>query len=73
MSTQSPPLTNAQLELLKMFQHEVPESVILEMRRVLIRHLSEEVDAQMDELFERNDWGEEKVQEWKNGHYRMSS
>lgn len=63
-------LTNLQLEILNMFQYEVPEEVILEVRRVLVRHLAEEVTKGMDELFEEKGWGEEKLEEWKNEHMR---
>ena len=66
-----PSLTNAQLELLGMFDREVPEAVIRDMRRVYTRYLMDIVDQEMDELFDKNGWGEEKIEEWKNGHDRI--
>lgn len=63
-------LTNAQLEILHMFSEEVPTEVILEMRRVYIRYLDARISTAMDELFEKNGWGDEKIEEWKSTHMR---
>ena len=63
-------LTNAQLEMLKAFSLEVPQEVIDAMHQVYIQYLGQQITEQVDQVFEENEWGEEKLEEWKNAHFR---
>jgi hypothetical protein len=64
-------LTNLQLELLKTFSRPLPNSQLLEIKAILADYFAKKVDNGIDELFESNNWKvEEKVEEWKNSHFR---
>lgn len=65
-------LTNLQIELLKLYSSNISEAKLKEVKKFLQNLLVEEIDSEMDRLFEENGWGEEKIEEWKNGHYRKS-
>ena len=63
-------LTNLQLELLRVFSFELSEEQLLEIRALLADYFANKVSADMDALFEENQWGEEKIEEWSKEHMR---
>lgn len=63
-------LTNLQLELLETFSYELPEEQLLEIRQMLMDYFADKITTGMDQLFEENNWGEEKIQEWAAEHMR---
>jgi hypothetical protein len=65
--------SNLQLELLKLYATDVSEKNLLEIKKLLANFFAKKVDEEMDALWEEKDWGMEKIEEWKNGHYRKSS
>ena len=64
------PLTNLQVELLELFQHELSEAQLLEIKALLVKYFADKVDEGMDALFEANQWGEEQVEAWSREHMR---
>ena len=63
-------LSNLQLELLRVFNYELSEEQLKEIRALLADYFAEKVTSEMDALFEANDWGEEKIEEWSKEHMR---
>jgi hypothetical protein len=63
-------LSNLQLELLKVFSFEVSDEQIREIKSLLAAYFANKVSMEMDALFEKNDWGEEKIEEWSKEHMR---
>ena len=63
-------LTNLQLELLETFSYELSEEQLLEIRQMLMDYFADKITSGMDQLFEENNWGEEKIQEWATEHMR---
>ena len=63
-------LTNLQIELLEVFKYELSEEQIKEIRSLLVNYFAEKVTNDIDKLFEENDWGEEKIEEWSREHMR---
>ncbi|MBK7475351.1 MAG: hypothetical protein KBG02_00315 [Haliscomenobacter sp.] len=63
-------LTNLQLELLKVFRFDIPDDQLLEIRSFLRNYFANKVTSEMDQLFESNQWGEEKIEEWSKEHMR---
>lgn len=63
-------LTNLQIELLEVFKYELSEEQIKEIRNLLVEYFAEKVTSGMDKLFEENNWGEEKIEEWSKEHMR---
>ena len=43
---------------------------VKELRSALATHLAEKVTSEMDGLFESNQWGAEKIEEWSKEHMR---
>ena len=63
-------LSNLQLELLKVFSFDISDEQVKEIKSLLVAYFAEKVTAEMDALFEANDWGEEKIEEWSKEHMR---
>ncbi|MFC3809174.1 hypothetical protein [Lacihabitans lacunae] len=64
-------LSNIQLELLKTFSRPLPESQLLEIKKLLADYFAQKVDDGIDELFNNNEWDvNEKVSEWTKSHDR---
>lgn len=63
-------LTNLQLELLRLFAMELSPEQLEDIKRMLNEYLGKQLTLQMDKLFEKNQWGEEKIEAWANEHMR---
>jgi hypothetical protein len=63
-------LTNLQLEILEVFKYDLSEEQIKEIRNLLITYFAEKVTNGIDQLFEKNKWREEKIEEWSKEHMR---
>ena len=63
-------LSNLQLELLQMFSFELSDDQIRDIRKMLVDYFAKQVTSEMDALFEANNWGEEKIEEWSKEHMR---
>lgn len=63
-------LTNLQIELLEVFKYELNEEQLKEIRNLLANYFADKVTKEIDALFEANDWGEEKIEEWSKEHMR---
>ena len=70
MKSDTTPLSNLQLELLKVFSFDLEEHQLLEIKELLANYFADQATQEMDALFERNHWGKEKVEEWSNQHLR---
>ncbi|MFZ1788240.1 MAG: hypothetical protein WAT92_08020 [Saprospiraceae bacterium] len=66
-------LTNLQIELLEVFKYELPEDQLKEIRTMLVEYFSEKVTNDLDNLFEKEGWGAEKIEEWAQEHMRSKS
>jgi hypothetical protein len=63
-------LSNLQLELLKVFSFDLSEEQIKEIKSLLSAYFADKVTSEMDDLFQANNWGEEKIKEWSKEHMR---
>ncbi|NBC06087.1 MAG: hypothetical protein GVY26_02735 [Bacteroidetes bacterium] len=63
-------LTNLQIELLEVFKYELSEEQIKEIRSLLVNYFADKVTSDIGKLFEENNWGEEKIEEWSKEHMR---
>lgn len=70
MNSETKPLSNLQLELLKVFSFNLEEQQLLEIKEVLSDYFADKATQEMDALFAKNGWGEEKVDEWSKQHLR---
>jgi hypothetical protein len=63
-------LTNVQIELLKLFQYNLPEEQLVEIKNILAKYFAKTATAEMDRLWEENNWDNDLMQEWANEHLR---
>jgi hypothetical protein len=64
------PFSNVQLELLKLFEYNVTNDQLLEIKTLLVRYFAEKIDQEMDLLWVQNQWTEQTIENWANGHDR---
>ena len=63
-------MSNLQLELLKLYSTNIPEEQLLEIKRLLAAYFKEKIDEEMNQLWEKNNWSEDTISEWKQSHLR---
>ena len=66
------PFTPLQLELLKIFSRDVPESDLLEIKSLLIQYFANKAMDLADGVWEQNNWEEHEENRFLNEHYRIS-
>lgn len=67
MTVLEKPLTNLQLELLKLYSFNLTEPQLIEIKRLLARYFAETASDEMDRLWEENGWTNETMDEWLEG------
>jgi hypothetical protein len=63
-------LTNMQIELLKLFQYNLPEKQVAEIKNILAKYFAQTATAEMDKLWEENNWNNDVMKELTNEHLR---
>jgi len=63
-------LTNVQIELLKLFQYNLPEKQLAEIKNMLAKYFAKTATAEMDKLWEENNWDNDLMKEWANENLR---
>jgi len=63
-------LTNVQLELLKLFQYNLPDKQLVEIRNMLAKYFAKTAMGEMDRLWEENNWTNDTMEAWANEHLR---
>lgn len=63
-------LTNVQLELLKLFQYNLPDKQLAEIKNILAKYFAQTATGEMDRLWEENNWNNETMEDWANEHLR---
>ncbi len=59
-------LTNLQLEILKVFNYELPDSQLLELKNLLAKYFAGQATNEMDRLWEENNWDDKTMDDWTN-------
>lgn len=62
MDTLKRPLSNLQLELLKLFARDVSEKDLLEIKRMLVRFFAEKAMDSADQVWEEKSWTDEDAE-----------
>jgi hypothetical protein len=63
-------LTNVQIELLKLFQYNLPDKQLAEIRNILAKYFAQSATLEMDKLWDEKDWGNDTMSDWANEHLR---
>ena len=58
-----PPLSNIQAELLKLFSAEIPESHLLELKKVMAKFLMDKARDKADAIWDQKGYSDEKLQQ----------
>jgi len=66
-------LTRAQIELLALFDRDVPDEDWLEIRRLIAHYFATKATQAADAVADEKGWTEEDFERMLNGHYRTSS
>ena len=63
-------LTNVQIELLKLFQYELPQTQLNEIKNILAEYFAQTATAEMNKLWDENNWSNDMMKEWANENLR---
>ena len=63
-------LTNVQIELLKLFQYNLSEKQLAEIKNLLAKYFAKTATAEMDKLWEENNWNNDMMKEWASENLR---
>ena len=64
MTAINPPLTNLQIELLKLYSLNLPEKSLIDIKRLIAKYFADKASAEMDRFWEENNWSDETMDEW---------
>ncbi len=64
------PLTNLQLELLKLFSMSVSSDELLELKKIMAQYFAEKVMDIADETWDKNKWDTKDEKKFLNNHFR---
>lgn len=70
MQTLNRPLSNMQLELLKLFSRDIAEEDLKAIKMLIVEYLSDKLDRQTDKVWEEKGWTEEDMEKLLNTHMR---
>ncbi len=73
MQTAKQPLTNLQLELLKLYSRKVSEQDLQSIKKMLAQYFANKAMYLADQTWENNNWTEEDAERLSNEHLRKSS
>ena len=63
-------LSNAQVEIVKRFKNNLKEDELAELKRVLIEFKTQLAYRLMNELWKKNGWTQETMEQWAKEHNR---
>ena len=65
-------LTNLQIELLKLFQYNLPDNQLAEIKNMLAKYFAKTATGEIDRLWQENNWNDKTMKDWANEHLRKS-
>ena len=73
MVNAQPPLTNLQLELLKLYANQLPEEQLLEIRMLLGKYFAQKATDAMNQTWQEQQLTPDDMKRWANEHNRAES
>ena len=70
MGVQTNPMSNLQLELLKIYATDIPERQLLDIKRMLAAYFAELIDRDMTSLWEEQGCDDSTIETWKHERLR---
>jgi hypothetical protein len=66
-------LSNLQKELLKLYGNNIPDEQLREIKILLSNYFADKASAEMDKLWDKNNWDDQTMNQWTNEHNRRKS
>jgi len=66
------PLSNMQIELLKLFSRDMGEEDVKAIKNLIVEYLSKKLVERSDEVWKEKGWDNEYMEELLNAHLRAS-
>ena len=66
------PLSNMQIELLKLFARDIEEGDLKEIKKLIVDFLSKKLFDKTDKIWEQKDWSNEDMEKLLKTHLRTS-
>jgi hypothetical protein len=66
-------MSNVQMELLKLYTHNVSERQLHDIRTMLVNYFVSEIDKEMDEIGTAQNWTPATIEAWGHEHLRSKS
>ena len=63
-------LTNVQIELLKLFQYNLSDKQLAEIKNILAKYFAQTATHEMDKLWDEKGWDNDTMNNWANEHLR---
>ena len=63
-------LSNLQIELLKLFNYNLQEKQLIEIKKLLSSYFAQNITTDIDELWNKEKWDNNTIDNWKNEHLR---
>lgn len=70
MKPSSPPLTNVQVELLKVFSRNLSEADLLELKKTLADFFAKKAMDEADAIWQKNKWTKDDEESFSKDHLR---
>lgn len=70
ISQSQPPFSNLQMELLKLFDRQLSESDLLEIKFMLSKHFLEKAMEEADKVWIKNNWSADDAVRLSEEHHR---
>lgn len=67
---ESSALSNVQMELLKLYSKDIPDTQLNEIKILLSNYFANKVSDELDILWKDNKWNDETMNQWANEHNR---
>ena len=64
------PLNKSQIEILKLFRRELPESDMVEIKRLIAKYLAGKIMDAADEVWDQNAWTDDEIDKLLKTHER---
>ncbi len=63
-------LSNMQKELLKLYEKNIPNEQLLEIKQLLSQYFANKASSEMDKLWNDQNWSNDTMNQWANEHNR---
>ena len=67
------PLSNIQLELLKLFSRDMEDKDVIEIKRLIVKYLAKKLSIKANEVWEEKNWTNEDMENMLHSNLRKAN